>query len=103
MSPTTPYAYSGEPLNDFLRPFWQRRVGATEQEAPDYKHPPLPLARIKKVMSSDPDVKMIAADTPTLFCKACETFISKITARVFIISDSNKRILSPADIAKSKP
>ncbi|KAH0830108.1 histone-fold-containing protein [Lanmaoa asiatica] len=151
MSPTTPYVQPGEPLNDFLRSFWQRQVDAAEQETPDYRHPPLPLARIKKVMKSDPDVKMIAADAPILFCKACEGvyfvrvlkegpyqtralprvllvlnavcfapnplplplflhltfhsyffFISEITARAFIIADSNKRrTLSRADIAKA--
>ncbi|KAH7890164.1 histone-fold-containing protein [Phlebopus sp. FC_14] len=102
MSPTTPYVQPGELLNDFLRSFWQRQVDAAEQETPDYRHPPLPLARIKKVMKSDPDVKMIAADAPILFCKACEIFISEITARAFIIADSNKRrTLSRADIAKA--
>ncbi|KIK91334.1 hypothetical protein PAXRUDRAFT_635884 [Paxillus rubicundulus Ve08.2h10] len=105
MSPTIPYVQPGEPLNEFLRSFWQRQVDAAEQETPDYRHPPLPLARIKKVMKSDPDVKvtrMIAADAPILFCKACEIFISEITARAFIIADSNKRrTLSRADIAKA--
>ncbi|KAG6331656.1 hypothetical protein ID866_7433 [Astraeus odoratus] len=123
MSPTTPYVQPGEPLNEFLRSFWQRQVDAAEEETPDYRHPPLPLARIKKVMKSDPDVKvgrtlrrpsaaadtcrsslvqMIAADAPILFCKACEIFIAEITARAFIIADSNKRrTLSRADIAKA--
>lgn len=55
---TKPYVHPGEPLNDFLRSFWQRQVDAAEQETPDYRHPPLPLARIKKVMKSDPDVKV---------------------------------------------
>ncbi|KAJ7663475.1 histone-fold-containing protein, partial [Mycena rosella] len=97
-----PYVSTGEPLNDFLRSFWQRQIDAAEQETPDYRHPPLPLARIKKVMKSDPDVKMIAADAPILFCKACEIFIAEITARAFIIADSNKRrTLSRADIAKA--
>ncbi|KAJ7676164.1 histone-fold-containing protein, partial [Mycena rosella] len=114
-----PYVSTGEPLNDFLRSFWQRQIDAAEQETPDYRHPPLPLARIKKVMKSDPDVKMIAADgtspaprpaptqpgpgpSPILFCKACEIFIAEITARAFIIADSNKRrTLSRADIAKA--
>ncbi|RXW17877.1 hypothetical protein EST38_g7980 [Candolleomyces aberdarensis] len=100
--PQQPFVQSGEPLNVFLRKFWQRQVDAAEQETPDYRHPPLPLARIKKVMKSDPDVKMIAADAPILFCKACEIFISEITARAFIIADSNKRrTLSRADIAKA--
>ncbi|KAH9949148.1 histone-fold-containing protein [Amylocystis lapponica] len=97
-----PYVQPGEPLQDFLRSFWQRQVDAAEQETPDYRHPPLPLARIKKVMKSDPEVKMIAADAPILFCKACEVFIAEITARAFIIADSNKRrTLSRADIAKA--
>ncbi|KAF8654878.1 hypothetical protein AX16_003339 [Volvariella volvacea WC 439] len=99
---TQPYVQPGEPLNEFLRSFWQRQIDAAEQETPDYRHPPLPLARIKKVMKSDPDVKMIAADAPILFCKACEIFISEITARAFIIADSNKRrTLSRSDIAKA--
>lgn len=55
---TQPYVQAGEPLNDFLRSFWQRQIDAAEQETPDYRHPPLPLARIKKVMKSDPDVKV---------------------------------------------
>ncbi|KAG6902917.1 hypothetical protein C0995_009308 [Termitomyces sp. Mi166 len=89
---TQPYVQSGEPLNDFLRSFWQRQIDAAEQETPDYRHPPLPLARIKKVMKSDPDVKMIAADV----------FISEITARAFIVADANKRrTLSRSDIAKA--
>jgi nuclear transcription factor Y, gamma len=55
---TKPYIQPGEPLNEFLRSFWQRQIDAAEQETPDYRHPPLPLARIKKVMKSDPDVKV---------------------------------------------
>ncbi|KAI0075432.1 histone-fold-containing protein [Panus rudis PR-1116 ss-1] len=101
-SNTQPFVRPGEPLHDFLRSFWQRQIDAAEQETPDYRHPPLPLARIKKVMKSDPEVKMIAADAPILFCKACEIFIAEITARAFIIADSNKRrTLSRADIAKA--
>ncbi|KAI0751979.1 hypothetical protein BC629DRAFT_1584857 [Irpex lacteus] len=61
--------------------FWQRQIDAAEQETIDYRHPPLPLARIKKVMKSDPDVKMIAADAPILFCKACETDIAKAVSK----------------------
>jgi len=102
MTQSQPYVQPGEPLNEFLRNFWQRQIDAAEQETPDYRHPPLPLARIKKVMKSDPDVKMIAADAPILFCKACEIFIAEITARAFIVADSNKRrTLSRADIAKA--
>ncbi|KIK54586.1 hypothetical protein GYMLUDRAFT_249313 [Collybiopsis luxurians FD-317 M1] len=104
MAPTSsqqqPFVRAGEHLNEFLPVFWQRQIDAAEQESSDYRHPILPLARIKKVMKSDPDVKMIAADAPILFCKACEIFIEEITARAFIIADSNKRrTLSRSDIA----
>jgi len=61
---TKPYVQSGEPLSDFLRTFWQRQVDSAEQETPDYRHPPLPLARIKKVMKSDPDVKVSIRPPP---------------------------------------
>lgn len=102
MAHCLPYVQPGVYLNEFLPSFWQRQINAAEQETPDYRHPQLPLARIKKVMKSDPDVKMIAADAPILFCKACEIFISEITARAFIIADSNKRrTLSRSDIAKA--
>ena len=39
---------------------------------PDYfKNHSLPLARIKKIMKSDEDVRMISIETPVLFAKAC--------------------------------
>ena len=57
-SSSKPFVQPGEPLHEFLRSFWQRQVDAAEQETPDYRHPPLPLARIKKVMKSDPEVKV---------------------------------------------
>ena len=53
-----PFVQPGVYLNEFLPSFWQRQINAAEQETPDYRHPLLPLARIKKVMKSDPDVKV---------------------------------------------
>ncbi|CAG8611464.1 5184_t:CDS:2 [Paraglomus brasilianum] len=37
----------------------------------DFKNHPLPLARIKKVMKVDEDVKMISSEAPVIFAKAC--------------------------------
>ncbi|KAG8754586.1 hypothetical protein FRC12_011150 [Ceratobasidium sp. 428] len=62
MSPPGPFVQPGDTLEGFLRYFWQCQIATAEREDPDFKHPPLPLARIKKVMKSDPDVKMISAD-----------------------------------------
>ena len=45
-------------LNDFLESFWTRQMDFVERENPDFKTYPLPLARIKKVMKSDEEVKV---------------------------------------------
>ena len=42
-----------------LQQFWQAQIQAIETEAADFKTFALPLARIKKVMKSDEDVKVI--------------------------------------------
>ena len=61
-----PFVQPGEPLNDFLRSFWQRQIDSAENETMDYKHPVLPLARIKKVMKMNPDVKLSMCLLPFL-------------------------------------
>ena len=43
----------------------------------------LPLARIKRIMKSDEDVRMISAEAPIVFAKACEMFISDLTMRSY--------------------
>lgn len=45
------------------------------------KHNDLPIARIKRIMKSDQDVRMISAETPVIFARACEMFIMDITIR----------------------
>lgn len=60
MASQKPYVQPGDALPDFLRRFWQRQVSTAEKEKPDWKHPSLPIARIKKVMKSDPDVKVVS-------------------------------------------
>ena len=61
-------------LQQHLRAFWQGQ--AAEMDATtDFKNHNLPLARIKKIMKSDEDVRMISSEAPALFAKACEMFI----------------------------
>jgi nuclear transcription factor Y, gamma len=57
-TPTRPFVQPGDDLNAFLRAFWQRQIDAAEREPVDVRHPALPLARIKKVMKSDPEIKV---------------------------------------------
>lgn len=45
-------------LDSFLETFWTRQMAVVERDNPDFKTYPLPLARIKKVMKSDEDVKV---------------------------------------------
>merc|ERR1712141_557735 len=60
----------------------------------------LPLARIKKIMKLDEDVKMISAEAPVLFSKAAEIFIHELTMRAWIHTEDNKRrTLQRNDIA----
>ena len=72
-----PFVQAGEPLHEFLPAFWRRQIDAAEQETPDYRHPPLPLARIKKVMKSDPDVKVRISH---LLAALCSPSIQMIAA-----------------------
>jgi histone H3/H4 len=83
-------------LHGSLNQFWQesfehiqRLEDQTEQ---DFKnHNDLPLARIKRIMKSDEDVRMISAEAPVLFAKACELFILDLSIRSWNYSQLHKR------------
>jgi len=88
-----------EKLSNTLNNFWteqlqqMRELGtAIPQTEQDFKnHNDLPLARIKRIMKSDEDVRMISAEAPVLFAKACEMFILELTLRSWSYSENNKR------------
>jgi len=85
---------------DILTTYWQHVINHLENETHDYKLHQLPLARIKKVMKADPDVKMISAEAPILFAKGCDIFITELTMRAWIHAEENKRrTLQRSDIA----
>ncbi|RXK35821.1 hypothetical protein M231_06915 [Tremella mesenterica] len=80
-------------LHAFLEMFWARWTEEMERDEPDFRVYNLPLARIKKVMKSDEEVKMISAEVPVMFAKACE-------GRAWLIAESNKRrTLQKSDVA----
>ncbi|KAF7810255.1 nuclear transcription factor Y subunit C-1-like [Senna tora] len=66
---------------------------------------PLPLARIKKIMKrsgSGDEVKMISAEAPIAFAKACEFFIEEITKRSWVMAtQSKRRTLLKDDVASA--
>lgn len=90
------------PYRDILNTYWQNQISKLETEDHDYKLHQLPLARIKKVMKADPEVKMISAEAPILFAKGCDIFITELTMRAWIHAEENKRrTLQRSDIASA--
>lgn len=82
-----------------LQAFWASQMQDIEQTN-DFKNHSLPLARIKKIMKADEDVRMISAEAPVVFAKACEMFILELTLRSWIHTEENKRrTLQKNDIA----
>jgi len=83
-------------VHSFIRNFWLEQNDLMEQleitsEQSFKNHNDLPLARIKRIMKSDEDVRMISAEAPVLFAKACELFILELTLRSWIFSEQSKR------------
>ncbi|KAG0002423.1 hypothetical protein BGZ79_003012 [Entomortierella chlamydospora] len=71
----------------FAQDFWEEQILAAEQSDSDFKNHPLPLARIKKVMKSDPEVKI---------------FICEITRRAWLHAEENKRrTLQRSDVSNA--
>ncbi|KAL5972330.1 hypothetical protein ACLOJK_041583 [Asimina triloba] len=86
-------------LQTQLQMFWANQYHEIEQTN-DFKNHSLPLARIKKIMKADEDVRMISAEAPVVFSKACEMFILELTLRSWGHTEENKRrTLQKNDIA----
>lgn len=85
-----------------IETFWPSIMQEVQNTTIDAKHQALPLARIKKIMKLDENARMIAAEAPLLFAKACEFFIQELTMRAWIHTDESKRrTLQRSDIAQA--
>ncbi|KAK6279808.1 hypothetical protein POUND7_020075 [Theobroma cacao] len=85
-----------------LELFWYQQMMEIHNITAFKSHHQLPLARIKRIMKSDKDVKMISADAPVLFSKACELFILELTLRAWLETEEGKRrTLQRSDIARA--
>lgn len=85
---------------ELMLSYWQETINSIENDDHDFKNHQLPLARIKKVMKTDEQVKMISAEAPILFAKGCDVFITELTMRAWIHAEENKRrTLQKSDIA----
>lgn len=86
-------------LQQQLQSFWATQYQEIEK-VNDFKNHSLPLARIKKIMKADEDVRMISAEAPVVFARACEMFILELTLRSWNHTEENKRrTLQKNDIA----
>ena len=90
-------------LQGKVQQFWKEMmqdVCDSGTDLAEFKTAQLPLARIKKIMKSDEDVRMISSETPVLFAKACEFFIVELTLRAWHIAEaSGRKTLTKADVA----
>lgn len=65
-----------------------------------WKYPEYPLARIKKIMKMDEEVRMISGEVPILLSKAIEIFVTELTLRSWIYTEETKRrTIQRSDIA----
>ena len=65
-----------------LLKFWQERnqqVKDIDIKTEDFKAHELPLARIKRIMKLDEDVRMISAEAPILFAAAADIFVHELS------------------------
>lgn len=86
-------------LQQQLQGFWAKQYEEIDQVT-DFKNHSLPLARIKKIMKADEDVRMISAEAPVIFARACEMFILELTLRSWNHTEENRRrTLQKNDIA----
>jgi hypothetical protein len=85
-------------LRATLNAFWANQ-GQEMQRVNDFKNHNLPLARIKKIMKSDEDVRMISSEAPALFAKACEMFILEVR----VVSPRSSRTARPVTAGGPHP
>ncbi|XP_077362512.1 nuclear transcription factor Y subunit gamma isoform X5 [Festucalex cinctus] len=97
---TDSFGAGGSDAQQTLQSFWPRVMEEIRNLTVDFRVQELPLARIKKIMKLDEDVKMISAEAPVLFAKAAQIFITELTLRAWIHTEDNKRrTLQRNDIA----
>lgn len=83
-----------------LAGFWHNAFKKASKNRFSVKSLTLPLARIKRLMKIEEDVKMVASEVPILFSVVAEVFIEELTFRAWInTEESRRRILQKSDIA----
>merc|ERR1712151_757228 len=89
-------------LSSSLSKFWSSQMEEMMNlpigDEQDFKnHNDLPLARIKRIMKSDEDVRMISAEAPVVLARACELFVLELTLRA-AKGQENEKVITRADV-----
>ncbi|XP_027771182.1 nuclear transcription factor Y subunit C-2-like [Solanum pennellii] len=84
-------------LQQQLRLFWAAQLQEIIKIR-DFREHSLPISRIKKIMKSDKEVRMISAESTILLAKACELFIQELTHRSWLkAQECQRRTLKKID------
>jgi nuclear transcription factor Y gamma len=82
------------------RKLQEKRDEILAMDSDSLKSHQLPLARVKKIMKSDEEVRMISAEVPALFAQACELFIIEMSLRAWKSTvESNRKTLQRSDVS----
>lgn len=83
-----------------LAAFWHNSLNKAVNNKLKIKELNLPLARIKRLMKVEEDVRMVASEVPVLFSLVAEVFIEELTVRSWMnTEESKRRILQKSDIS----
>lgn len=84
-----------ELLETALAEFWSKQKAEVEVIDPEdveaFKRPAVPLARVKKIMKENEEVKMISGEAPIVFSKACELLASELAIYAWNRTDTSRR------------
>ena len=87
------------PYSQRLAAFWHTSFRRASAERIRNRQIRLPLARIRRLMKVEEDVRMVAAEVPLLFALVSEVFVEELTLRAWIYTDEcHRRILQRTDI-----
>ncbi|KAM0687528.1 CCAAT- binding transcription factor component, partial [Conglomerata obtusa] len=82
-----------------IEQYWQKAIESARVDKMNNRNFKLPLARIKRLMKVEEEVKMVANEVPVLFSKVTEHFVEELTLRAWINTESNRRrILQKNDL-----
>ncbi|KAI5168702.1 nuclear transcription factor Y, gamma [Pancytospora epiphaga] len=86
-------------MSQKLAMFWHNAIERASTGTLRIKSLKLPLARIKRLMKVEEDVRMVASEVPIMFSLLAEVFVEELTTRAWMNTNEGKRrILQSPDI-----